>query len=128
MYPLDYRYTKNHLWIFLEGSTATIGITDYAQRQLGDIVFVQLPKVGAQLNAGGAFGSIESAKAVNDLFSPVAGEVSEINAVLSNAPELLNKDPHGTAWLLKVRVGNPGEISALMDAQSYETYTADLAN
>jgi glycine cleavage system H protein len=127
MNPTDHHYTKDHEWISSQESIATVGVTDYAQEQLGDVVFVELPKVGAQLRAGEAFGSIESVKAVNDLFAPASGEVTEIDEALTNAPELVNKDPYGAGWLLKIRLSKPEEISALMDAASYEAYTGDLA-
>lgn len=127
MYPQNYRYTKNHEWIAVEGSIVTLGITDYAQRQLGDVVFIGLPKVGAQLKAGEALGSIESVKSVNDLFSPVSGEVTEINAALADSPHLVNKDPLGAGWLLKLRADDPVEVSALMNAEVYEKYTEELA-
>jgi glycine cleavage system H protein len=127
MNPRDYRYTREHEWVALQGSIAIIGITDYGQKQLGDLVFVQLPKVGLQVNAGEAFGSIESVKAVNDLFAPVSGEVTEINGTLANAPDLVNKDPYGEAWFVKLRLTKPEEISALMGAEAYEAYTNNLA-
>jgi glycine cleavage system H protein len=127
MYPSDYRYTKDHEWVKAEGSTATIGITDYAQGELGDVVFVELPKVGAQLKAGQSFGSIESVKAVSDLFAPVSGEVTETNPSLHDAPEAVNKDPHGAAWLIKIRVADPKEIASLMDAAAYQAYVAEKA-
>jgi glycine cleavage system H protein len=124
MYPKDYRYTKEHEWIKVDGANGTIGITDYAQHELGDVVFVEMPKVGAQLKARQSFGTIESVKAVSEIFSPVAGEVIETNPALVDAPELINKDPHGAAWLLKVRLADPKEASALMDATAYEAYIA----
>jgi glycine cleavage system H protein len=127
MNPTDYRYTKEHQWTSLQGPIATIGVTDYAQAQLGDVVSVQLPKVGAQLKAGETFGSIESVKAVNDLFAPASGEVVEVNGALANAPDLVNKDPYGAAWFLKLRLRQPEEIATRMDAKSYESYTQDLA-
>ncbi|MGH9739851.1 MAG: glycine cleavage system protein GcvH [Candidatus Acidiferrales bacterium] len=127
MYPQNYRYTKNHEWIAVEGSIGTVGITDYAQQQLGDVVFVELPKLGAQLKAGETFGSIESVKSVNDLFSPVPGEVTEINAALADSPDLVNKDPLGAGWLLKLRVDDPEEASALMKAAAYEKYIEQMA-
>lgn len=126
MVPLKHRYTNDHEWVSMQGPIATIGITDYAQEQLGDVVFVELPKVGAQLRAGEAFGSIESVKAVNDLLAPVSGEVTEINGTLANSPETVNKDPFGAGWLVKLRFSKPGEITALMDAAGYESYVNDL--
>ena len=125
MYPSDYRYTKDHEWIKAEGSSGTIGITDYAQAQLGDVVFVELPKVGAKLKAGATFGTVESVKAVSEIYSPVSGEVTEINAALADAPEKINTDPHGAAWLIKVRLDDPKEASTLMDAVAYEAYVAE---
>lgn len=125
MYPASHRYTKDHEWIRVEGAMGTIGITDYAQRELGDVVFVELPKVGAQLKAGESFGTIESVKAVSELFSPASGEVAEVNAALADSPEKINQDPHGSAWLVKIRLADPKEISGLMDSASYERYVAE---
>lgn len=127
MNPTDYHYAKDHEWVSLQGPIATIGITDYGQEQLGDVVFVQLPKIGAQLNIGEPFGSIESVKVVNDLLAPVSGEVAEINGALTNAPELVNKDPYRGAWFVKLRMSKPEEISALMNAESYQTYIDTLS-
>jgi glycine cleavage system H protein len=127
MYPNEYRYTKEHEWIKLDGPVGTIGITDYAQAELGDVVFVELPKVGAQIKAGQSFGTVESVKAVSEIFSPVTGEVTETNAALADAPEKINKDPHGTAWLVKVRLTDTKEISRLMDAAAYQAYIAEKA-
>lgn len=127
MYPADYRYTKDHEWIKIDGSTATIGITDYAQHELGDVVFVELPKVGAHLDAGKSFGTVESVKAVSDIFSPVSGEVTEINPLLADTPEKINQDPHGAAWLIRVKLANPSEIASLIDAKAYEAYIAEKA-
>lgn len=127
MYPSNYRYTKEHEWLNVEGSQATIGITDYAQQELGDVVFVQLPKVGAQVKAAQSIGSIESVKAVSDLFSPVSGEITEINSTLADAPEKINQDPHGAAWLVKIRLADPKEAAGLMDATAYQAYIAAQA-
>jgi glycine cleavage system H protein len=127
MYPKDYRYTKEHEWIKVDGAKGTVGITDYAQHELGDVVFVEMPKVGAQLKARQSFGTIESVKAVSEIFSPVAGEVIETNSALADAPELINKDPHGAAWLIQVRLAHPQEAAALMDAAAYESYIAGQA-
>jgi len=124
MYPTDYRYTKDHEWIKVDGSTGTIGITDYAQNELGDVVFVELPKVGARVEAGKSFGTVESVKAVSELFCPVSGEVAEINSLLADKPEKINQDPHGAAWLIRVKLSNPNEIASLMDAKAYEAYIA----
>lgn len=122
MYPSDYRYTKDHEWIKVDGGTATVGITEYAQEQLGDVVFAELPKVGVKLNAGQTFGTVESVKAVSEIFMPVSGEIAEINSSLIDAPENINKDPHGSAWLVKIKLADPSEASKLMDAQAYEEY------
>jgi glycine cleavage system H protein len=127
MYPTGYRYTKEHEWLNVEGAQATLGITDYAQQELGDVVFVQLPKVGAQVKAGQSFGTVESVKAVSDLFSPVSGEVTEINPALADAPEKINQDPHGAAWLVKIRLADPKETAGLMDAAAYQAYIATQA-
>ncbi len=125
MYPTDYRYTKEHEWIRLDGGIGTVGITDYAQHELGDVVFVELPKAGTRVEAGKAFGTVESVKAVSEIYSPVTGEVLEANASLADAPEKINQDPHGAAWLIKVKVGDAGELEALMDAPAYEAYIAE---
>jgi glycine cleavage system H protein len=127
MYPADYRYTKEHEWIKVEGAVGTIGITDYAQQELGDVVFVEMPKPGTKITAGQSFGTIESVKAVSEIFSPVSGEVIEANPALVDAPEKINQEPHGAAWLVKVRLADPKEASALMDAAAYESYIADKA-
>jgi glycine cleavage system H protein len=123
-YPSDYRYTQEHEWVRLEGNLATVGITDYAQHELGDVVYVDLPKVGAKLNAGESFGTVESVKAVSDIYAPVSGEVAEVNSGLSETPETINKDPHGKAWLIKLKLANSSEISKLMDATAYEAFLA----
>jgi glycine cleavage system H protein len=127
MYPSDYRYSKDHEWLKADGASATIGITDYAQEELGDVVFVELPKVGAQLKAGQSFGTIESVKAVSEIFAPVSGEVTETNPALHDAPETVNKDPHGAAWLVKIRLADPKEPASLMDAAAYQAYIAEKA-
>ncbi len=124
MYPSNYRYTKQHEWIDVKGDTGTIGITDYAQHELGDVVFVELPKVGAKLSAGKALGTVESVKAVSEIYSPASGEVIEVNGSLGDSPESINKDPHGAAWLVKLKLSNAGEISSLMDAAAYEKFIA----
>lgn len=123
-YPDTYRYTKEHEWVAVEGDTATVGITFHAQKELGDIVYVDLPKPGLKLNAGDTFGSVESVKAVSDIYSPVAGEVVEVNPALADAPESLNADPHGEAWLVKIRLADPAEVDALMSAEDYQAYIA----
>lgn len=127
MYPKDYRYTKEHEWIKIDGPIGTVGITDYAQHELGDVVFVEVPKVGAQLKGGQSLGTIESVKAVSEIFTPVSGEVTETNPALHDAPEKINSDPHGAAWLVKIRLADPKEVSALMDAATYEAYIAEKA-
>ena len=124
-YPAQYRYTKEHEWIDVKGDVATIGITDYAQHELGDVVFVELPKVGAKTAVGKSFGTVESVKAVSEIYSPAAGEVIEANIALQDTPEKINTDPHGAAWLIKIRIANSGELTGLMDAVAYEAYIAD---
>jgi glycine cleavage system H protein len=125
MYPSDYRYTKEHEWIKIAGDTGTIGITDYAQHELGDVVFVELPAVGAKLVPGKSFGTVESVKAVSEIYAPVSGEVSEVNSALANTPELLNSDPHGAGWLVKVKLADPAEASSLMDAAAYQAFVSE---
>jgi glycine cleavage system H protein len=125
MYPSDCRYTKEHEWIKVSGDTGTIGITDYAQHELGDVVFVELPDVGAKIKTGDVFGTIESVKAVSEVYAPVSGEVTEANATLSSAPETVNSDPHGAAWLVKIKLDNPAEVSGLMDAASYQAFVSE---
>jgi glycine cleavage system H protein len=124
-YPTQFRYTKEHEWVDTKGDVATIGITDYAQHELGDVVFVELPKVGAAITAGKSFGTVESVKAVSEIFAPAAGEVLETNPELQATPEKINTDPHGTAWLIKIKLSNPGELAGLMDAAAYEAYVAE---
>ena len=122
-YPSDLKYTKDHEWVRISGDTAEVGITDYAQQQLGDVVFVELPEIGRTLGAGEPFGSIESVKAVSELFAPIGGEVVEVNPVLRDHPDSVNKDPHST-WIVKVRSSNPSEASSLLDTQAYERLIA----
>lgn len=124
-YPSDFRYTKEHEWIKVAGDTATVGITDYAQHELGDVVFVELPKVGAKLAVGQSLGTVESVKAVSDIYSPASGEVIAVNETLVKTPELLNTDPHGAAWLVKMKLSNQQEVSQLMDAAAYQKYITD---
>jgi glycine cleavage system H protein len=124
-YPPNYRYTKQHEWVEVNGDAATIGITDYAQHELGDVVFVELPKPGTKVAAGKSFGTVESVKAVSEIYAPVSGEVVEANGELHDAPEKINSDPHGAAWLIKVRLASPSELDDLMDAPSYEAFIAD---
>jgi glycine cleavage system H protein len=125
-YPTDFKYTKEHEWIKADGKNATIGITHYAQESLGDIVFVELPKVGSELTAGKTFGSVESVKAVSDLYAPASGAVTEVNGELATAPEKINQDAH-SAWLLKVTLKNPGELASLLSASDYEKFVAEEA-
>jgi glycine cleavage system H protein len=122
MYPENYRYTKEHEWVLAEGGTGTVGITDHAQQELGDIVYVDLPKVGARVESGKSLGSVESVKAVSDIYSPVSGEVVEINETLADSPENLNTDPHGAAWLVKIKLDNAEEVQNLMPAADYLSY------
>ena len=127
MYPHGYRYTNDHEWIHPEGDKGRVGITDYAQKQLGDVVFVELPEVGRVLKAGEQFGTVESVKAVSELYSPVAGEVVEVNDALVQKPEAINKDPHGAAWMIVLRVADPAGVNALLDAAAYEALVASEA-
>ena len=124
-YPKEFRYTKEHEWISAKGGTATIGITDYAQHELGDVVFVELPTAGTKVTAGKTFGTVESVKAVSEIYAPVSGEVIEANAELPNKPETINSDPHAARWLIKVKLANPAEVNSLMDASAYEAYIAE---
>ncbi|HXN21867.1 MAG TPA: glycine cleavage system protein GcvH [Candidatus Dormibacteraeota bacterium] len=124
-YPNDFRFTKEHEWIKVTGDTATVGITDYAQHELGDVVFVELPKVGTKLSASQSLGTVESVKAVSEIYSPASGEVLEVNQSLAKTPEQLNTDPHGSAWLVKMKLSDPKEIAGLMDAAAYQKYIAD---
>jgi|SRR5689334_23142341 glycine cleavage system H protein len=124
-YPANYRYTTQHEWIDVKAGVGTVGITDYAQHELGDVVFVELPKPGTKVNAGKSFGTVESVKAVSEIYSPVSGEVTEANAELQNTPEKINSDPHVAAWLIKVRIANPAEVNSLMDAKAYEKFIAE---
>ena len=122
MYPENFRYTKEHEWVLVEGDSATVGITDHAQHELGDIVYVDLPKVGSHLEKGKTLGSVESVKAVSDVYAPVSGEVTEINTTLADAPEKLNEDPHGAAWLVKVKLAKADEVQNLMTSTEYLNY------
>lgn len=123
-YPKDYRYTKEHEWIQVSGNTGLVGITDHAQESLGDIVFVELPKVGGNLDAGKTFGTVESVKAVSELYAPVAGRVMEINESLNQAPEQINKDAH-RAWMVKIELTHPDDLRSLLSADEYEQYIAE---
>jgi len=127
MYPQDFRYTNDHEWIHAEGDRGRVGITDYAQKQLGDVVFLELPEVGRALKAGEQFGTVESVKAVSELYSPVAGEVVEVNADLAAKPETINKDPHGAAWMIVLKVADQAGLAALLDAAAYEALVASAA-
>jgi glycine cleavage system H protein len=123
-YPTDYKYTKEHEWINADGASATIGITHHAQESLGDIVFVELPKVGAQLTAGKPFSSVESVKAVSDLFAPATGTVTEVNSELASAPEKINQNAH-SAWIIKITLKDPNELNSLLSAADYEKFVAE---
>jgi glycine cleavage system H protein len=123
-YPKDYKYTKEHEWIQLTGNTGTVGITNHAQEALGDIVFVELPKVGTQLQAGKSFGTVESVKAVSELYAPASGKVTAVNEALNQSPENVNKDAH-SAWMIKIELANAGEVNGLLSADAYEQYIAE---
>jgi glycine cleavage system H protein len=123
-YPVDYKYTKEHEWIQVNGNSGTVGITNHAQESLGDIVFVELPKVGTQLQQGKSFGTVESVKAVSELYAPASGKVTAVNDALNQAPENVNKDAHA-AWMIKLELSNPGETNALLSADAYEKYIAE---
>jgi len=122
MYPEDLRYTKEHEWVRLQGDRATVGISHYAQKQLGDVVYLELPAVGKRLNAHDAFGTVESVKAVSELFAPVAGEVVETNAALVSSPEAINSDPYGKGWMMVLRVSDPSVVAGLLDAAAYKAH------
>jgi glycine cleavage system H protein len=124
-YPSTYRYTKQHEWIDVKDGVGTIGITDYAQHELGDVVFVELPKPGAKVTAGKSFGTVESVKAVSEIYAPVSGEVVEANGALEATPEKLNSNPHDAAWLIRITLANQAEVSQLMDAKAYEAFVAE---
>ena len=122
MYPEDYHYTKDHEWVKMEGDEATVGITDFAQSQLGDVVFVELPDVGEELKSHQTLGVVESVKAVSDIYSPLSGEVSEVNEGLNDNPEILNQDPHSKGWIIRLIIKDPSELDKLMSASEYEKY------
>jgi glycine cleavage system H protein len=126
MYPQEFYFTRDHEWIKVEGEIATVGITDFAQKQLGDVVYIELPAIGTVLAAHQTIGAIESVKAVSDVFSPVSGEVIEVNSALNESPELVNQDPHGQGWILRLRVKNKEELNQLMTASEYEKYVESL--
>ena len=119
-FPSNLRYTKDHEWISIDGNIATIGITDFAQRELGDIVYVEVETIGNTLEAGAVFGTVEAVKTVSDLYLPVAGTINELNAELGNAPELVNNDPYGKGWMIKMTVSNTADVETLLDAAGYE--------
>ncbi len=125
MAPADLRYTKDHEWVKVEGDTATIGVTDFAASQLGDVVFVDLPPVGRSVDQFATFGVVESVKAVSDLYAPVSGEVLEVNGDLSGTPELVNSDPFGGGWMIRIRLADPAQIDGLLDAAAYAQLTAE---
>lgn len=125
MVPADLRYTKDHEWVRVDGDTATIGVTDFAAQQLGDVVFVDLPAVGRTIDQFATFGVVESVKAVSDLYAPVSGEVVEVNADLAGKPELVNSDPFGAGWMIRLRVGDSTQVEGLLDAAAYEQLTAE---
>ena len=125
MYPTKNLYTKDHEWILIEGDVGIVGITDFAQKELGDVVYVDLPEVGDTFEANEPFGSVESVKAVSEIFSPVSGEVVEANKTLETQPELINQSPHDKAWMIKIRITNPEEVKTLLDAAQYEEYLED---
>jgi glycine cleavage system H protein len=125
-YPADLRYHPEHDWVRLEGDEAVFGITWYAQDALGEVVYYDPPEVGAQVSGGASYGELESVKAVSDIFAPASGEVTAVNAAVSDAPELVNKDPYGEGWLIRVRLSDPAEVEALMDADAYREYLTTL--
>lgn len=122
MYPNEFRYTKEHEWVSIDGDTGTVGITDHAQSQLGDVVFVELPQVGVRTQSMQSFGTVESVKAVSDVYSPLTGQVTEVNETLVDAPEKLNESPHGDGWLIKLQIEDKTEIETLMTAEAYQAY------
>lgn len=124
MYPSQYRYTKEHEWIAVDGESATIGITHHAQDQLGDVVFVELPEVGAKLQVNSSFGAVESVKAVSDIYAPISGDVTEVNEAIVDKPEMLNSDPHGDGWLIRLKIFDKTELETLMNAEQYAKYAA----
>lgn len=126
--PTDLKYAKSDEWVRVEGDTATVGISDYAQNQLSDIVFVELPTAGTVIKQGASFGAVESVKAASDVYLPVSGEVTAVNDALSDTPELVNAEPYGGAWMVKVKLSNPSELDGLMDAAAYEKYCAERAH
>jgi glycine cleavage system H protein len=128
IYPDDLKYTKEHEWLAVNGNVGTVGITHYAQSELGDIVYVELPAAGSPVVAGEEFGTVESVKAVSEIFAPVSGEVLEVNAALAKSPETINKDPYGDGWLMKIKLADPKELGSLMTAAEYRKYIEEEAN
>ena len=128
MYPEEFQYTKDHEWIQVDGDIGTIGITDHAQQELGDIVYVELPNSGDPVTTGETFGTVESVKAVSEVYSPVSGEVTAVNEKLEDHPELLNSDPHVAAWLIRVQLSDPQELEKLMSSQEYEAYIQEAGS
>jgi glycine cleavage system H protein len=126
MYPNNFHYTKDHEWVEVKGDIATVGITDYAQNHLGDVVYIELPAIGKALDAHSTIGTIESVKAVSEIFSPVSGEVIEANGALNNSPEVVNQDPHGKGWIIRLKMKNKGDLQALMNAADYDKYLEGL--
>lgn len=126
--PSDLKYSKTDEWVRVENDLATVGLTDYAQNQLSDVVFVELPGAGASFKQGDPFGSVESVKAASDINVPISGEVSEVNSALADTPELVNQDPYGKAWMIKLKIANPGDLAALMDAAAYQQYCDERAH
>ncbi len=126
MYPQNYLYTRDHEWVKVEDDVATVGITDFAQKQLGDVVYVELPELGKKLEVHQTIGAIESVKAVSDVFSPVSGEVIEVNSALNDSPELVNQDPYGQGWIIRLKLGNKEDLNNLMTASEYEKYVDSL--
>ena len=124
MVPAELRYTKDHEWVRVEGDLATVGITDFAAHELGDVVFVELPEVGRTLDQFATFGVVESVKAVSDLYAPLSGEVSEVNGDLAGNPELVNAEPFGKGWMIRIQLSDPGQLDGLLDAEAYERLTA----
>jgi len=127
MYPENLKYSREHEWVRLEGVTVTVGITAHAQEEMGDLVFIDLPPIGTRLEAGKPMGTVESVKAVSEVFAPVSGEVVEVNPALADSPDLVNRDPHGSGWMARVRLTTPGEPSGLMNAAEYEAFLASGA-
>ena len=124
-YPAGYKYTKDHEWVELSGDRGKVGITDYAQQQLGDVVYVELPEIGTKLKQGQSFGTIEAVKAVSDLYSPVAGEIADVNVALEGDPAVVNRDPYGDGWMVKLRVSNPSELDALLSPTAYRSHIGE---